>query len=213
MPHSPTEDSGAIPPVRREFSRGSDADRIDRRRTNDAAAAAAAGDRQALAYLYIRYARDVRAYARWIVRDEHEAEDITQHVFLKLMTVLPKYDPARARFEAWILRVTRNAAIDHMRHNRAVVGIPVEARCEAETPDPSTAESLRSVLAALNESQREVLVMHQILGMPYSEVAGRLGKTSGAVHTLYHRARLAAQRGLTDLEIGPVAKALGAKAA
>jgi RNA polymerase sigma-70 factor (ECF subfamily) len=213
MPHSSTEDSGATLHGRRDFSRGSDADELDRRRTDAAAAAAAAGDRQALAYLYIRYARDVRAYARWIVRDEHEAEDIAQHVFLKLMTVLPKYDPARARFEAWILRITRNAAIDHLRHNRAVVGISVEASCEAETPDPSKAESLCSVLEALNKSQREVLVMHQILGMPYSEVAGRLGKTSGAVHTLYHRARLAAKRGLTDLEIGPVAKAQGVEAA
>jgi RNA polymerase sigma-70 factor, ECF subfamily len=213
MPHSLIENRGASLPARPRFRPGSDADQLDRRKTDAAAVAAAAGDRQAFAYLYARHARDVQAYARWIVQDEHEAEDITQHVFLKLMTVFPKYDPTRARFEAWILRVTRNAAIDHLRHNRAVVGIPVEERSGARTPDPGTAASLRSVLDALNESQREVLVMHQLLGMPYSEVATRLGKTSGAVHTLYHRARLAAKRGLTDLEIGPVAKAQPAEGA
>jgi RNA polymerase sigma-70 factor (ECF subfamily) len=199
MPHWPPERCGA--PARHD----ADADELDRRRTDAAAAQAALGDRNALAYLYARHARDVQAYARWIVHDEHEAEDITQHVFLKLMTVLPKYDPSRARFEAWILRVTRNAAIDHLRHNRAVVGIPGEMRSQADTPDPARAECLRSVLASLNESQREVLVLHQILGMTYSEVARRLGKSSGAVHTLYHRARVTAKRGLAELDIAPVA--------
>jgi len=207
----------ASPPRRPAARRGArddaDANELDRRRTDTAVSRAAAGDRHALAYLYVRHGREVKAYARWIVRDEHDAEDVTQQVFLKLMTVLPKYDPARARFEAWMLRVTHNTAIDHLRHNRAVVGIPLEVSPEAETPDPTKTESLRSVLAALNDSQRQVIVMHQVLGMPYSEVAGRLGKSSGAVHTLYHRARLAAKRGLAELETTPVAKAEGARAA
>jgi RNA polymerase sigma-70 factor, ECF subfamily len=190
-----------------------DANELDRRRTDAAARRAAAGDRQALAYLYARHGRDVKAYANWIVHDEYEAEDITHHVFLKLMTVLPKYDPARARFEAWMLRVTRNTAIDHLRHNRAVVGLPAGARSGAEAPDPGRAESLRSVLAALNDSQREVLLMHQILGMSCSEVAEHLGKSSGAVYTLYHRARLAAKRGLADLDTTPTAKVQPAAAA
>jgi RNA polymerase sigma-70 factor (ECF subfamily) len=205
--------SPARPAARRGARADSDADELDRQRTDAAVARAAAGDRHALAYLYARHGRDVKAYARWIVRDEHDAEDVTQQVFLKLMTVLPKYDPARARFEAWMLRVTHNTAIDHLRHNRAVVGIPLDVSAEAETPDPSKTQSLRAVLAGLNDSQREVIVMHQVLGMPYSEVAGRLGKSSGAVHTLYHRARLAAKRGLAELEITPVAKAEGARAA
>lgn len=212
----PTPLRGSGPPSRRSGPGSpvdADANELDRRRTNSAARRAAAGDRQALAYLYDRHSSDVKAYARWIVHDEHEAEDITHQVFLKLMTVLPKYDPARARFEAWMLRVTHNTAIDHLRHNRAVVGIPGEATSEAETPDPSRAQALRSVLAGLNDSHREVLLMHQILGMSCSEVADHMGKSSGAVHTLYHRARLAAKRGLADLETTPMAKAQPMEAA
>ena len=50
------------------------------------------GDREALRYLYVHYADHVYGYVASIVRDDYEAEDVTQHVFAKLMTVLPKYE-------------------------------------------------------------------------------------------------------------------------
>src|SRR3712207_6802821 len=53
------------------------------------------GDAEALRFLYIRYADNVYGYVTSIVRDEHEAEDITQHVFTKLLTVLPRYEQDR----------------------------------------------------------------------------------------------------------------------
>src|SRR3712207_9030032 len=57
-------------------------------------------------------------YVTSIVRDEHEAEDITQHVFTKLLTVLPRYEQREVPFSAWILRVARNVAVDHLRTRR-----------------------------------------------------------------------------------------------
>ncbi len=54
-------------------------------------------------------------YVRSIVRDDHEAEDVTQHVFTKLMTTLVKYDDRGLPFFAWLLRLARNVAIDHLR--------------------------------------------------------------------------------------------------
>ena len=84
---------------------------------------AQAGDREALGFLYARYADNVYGYVRSIVHDEHEAEDITQHVFAKLMHVIGKYEERDVPFFAWILRVSRNVAVDHIRRQRA---IPVE---------------------------------------------------------------------------------------
>src|SRR4051794_39675812 len=55
-----------------------------------AVARAKEGDQDAVRYLYLRFADNVYSYVRTIVRDEHEAEDVTQHVFAKLMTALPK---------------------------------------------------------------------------------------------------------------------------
>src|SRR5271167_4806830 len=57
-----------------------------------AIARAKEGDREALRLLYVRYSDNVYGYVRSIVRDEKEAEDLTQHVFLKLITVIGKYE-------------------------------------------------------------------------------------------------------------------------
>jgi DNA-directed RNA polymerase specialized sigma24 family protein len=76
------------------------------------------GDRDALTFLYVRYADNIYGYVRSIVRDEHEAEDITQQLFSKLTFALSRYEPRSVPFSAWILRVARNLAIDHIPRER-----------------------------------------------------------------------------------------------
>src|ERR671928_1285677 len=73
------------------------------------------GDADALGVLYARYRRPVRRCVERIVRDRHEAEDVTQHVFARLGDALARYEPRSASFSAWILRVARNAALDRLR--------------------------------------------------------------------------------------------------
>jgi RNA polymerase sigma-70 factor, ECF subfamily len=80
-----------------------------------AVARAKEGDVSALHFLYVRYADDVMGYVKSIVREVHEAEDITQNVFAKLMEAIGKYEQRDVPFKAWILRVARNAALDHIR--------------------------------------------------------------------------------------------------
>ena len=92
----------------------------DSRLVSEAVSRAKQGDMEALHVLYVRYAPDVLGYVMSIVKDHHEAEDITQDVFIKLMTVIKKYEPrGDVPFAAWILRVSRNAALDRMRARRA----------------------------------------------------------------------------------------------
>ncbi len=78
------------------------------------------GDREALHFLYVRYAADLNRYVNSFVKDSHEAEDIVQNVFAKLITQIGKYKQQDVPFTAWILRVARNAALDHMRARRAI---------------------------------------------------------------------------------------------
>ena len=79
-----------------------------------AVARAQAGDRDALHFLYVRFADDVCGYVNDMVRDLDESRDITQNVFGQLMTAIQKYEPRELPFAAWILRVSRNAALDHL---------------------------------------------------------------------------------------------------
>jgi RNA polymerase sigma-70 factor (ECF subfamily) len=171
----------------------------------DAIASAKAGDVSALHYLYVRFADDVYGYIRSIVRDTHEAEDITQNVFAKLMTAIVRYEPRDVPFAAWILRVARNAALDHIRARRQ---IPFE---EVRTDDNGHEElgadrsrALRDALARLPEDQREVLVLRHLAGLAPTEIARRLGKTDGAVHGLHHRGRSALKQALRELGAAPV---------
>jgi RNA polymerase sigma-70 factor (ECF subfamily) len=95
---------------------------------DEAIESAKAGDVSALQYLYIRFADDVYGYVHGIVRDSHEAEDITQNVFAKLMKAIARYQPRDVPFAAWILRVARNAALDHIRALRNLEAGPVTLR-------------------------------------------------------------------------------------
>jgi RNA polymerase sigma-70 factor (ECF subfamily) len=167
------------------------------------------GDRDALRYLYVRYADNVYGYVRSIVRDEHEAEDVTQHVFAKLMTVLCKYEQRDVPFSAWILRVARNVAVDQIRQRRMI------PQAEVRGPDWRSDEtgydrsrSLKEALESLPDEQREVLVLRHVMGLSPGEIAERLGKSEGSIHGLHHRGRGALQQALTELEAAPATVAV-----
>jgi RNA polymerase sigma-70 factor (ECF subfamily) len=159
---------------------------------------AKAGDMEGHRYLYARYADNVFSYVRKIVCDEHVAEDITQQVFAKLFRTIARYEERDVPFAAWILRVARNAAIDHMRGNRLV---PCEeVRGADQQTDDSHLECRRSLTEALGKlpnEQREVIMMRHLVGLSPSEIAGRLGKSESAIHGLCHRGRRSMQRELT----------------
>ncbi len=170
-----------------------------------AVARAKEGDREALRFLYIRYARNVQGYVASILRDEHEAEDVTQLVFAKLMTVLVKYDQRETPFFGWLLRLAHNAAIDHLRARRAS---PVEEvfgadeRCDDERAQ-DLSESLSWALATLPPEQRDVVLMRHMMGMTPGEIAERMGRTESSIHGLHHRGRRALRAELERLKAAP----------
>jgi RNA polymerase sigma-70 factor (ECF subfamily) len=173
--------------------------------TRDAVTRAKVGDTEGIHYLYVRYADDVLRYVTGLVRDHHEAEDITQNVFAKLMTAIKKYEERAVPFDAWILRVARNAALDHLRAKRA---IPTEEVRQTDTGRAQTAQdrgrALRQALEELPEDQREVLVLRHIVGLSPLEIADTLDKSESSVHGLHHRGRRSLRANLTDLGAAPV---------
>jgi RNA polymerase sigma-70 factor (ECF subfamily) len=166
---------------------------------------AQAGDTEGLHFLYVRYAPDVQRFVNSLVKDQHEAEDITQNIFAKLMKAINKYQPREVPFAAWIMRVARNAALDHLRARRAV---PTE---EVRLTDNGQAQmgqergrDLRHALEELPEDQREVLILRHIAGLSPVEIAATLEKSESSVHGLHHRGRRTLQAKLTELGAAPV---------
>jgi RNA polymerase sigma-70 factor (ECF subfamily) len=166
---------------------------------------AQAGDTEGLHFLYVRYAPDVQRFVNSLVKDQHEAEDITQNIFAKLMKAIKKYEPREVPFAAWIMRVARNAALDYLRARRAV---PTE---EVRITDSGQAQmgqergrDLRHALEELPEDQREVLILRHIAGLSPVEIASTLNKSESSVHGLHHRGRRTLQEKLTELGAAPV---------
>jgi RNA polymerase sigma-70 factor (ECF subfamily) len=179
-------------------------DLTDSRMVQRAVARAKVGDAEGVHFLYVRYSPDVLRYVNSFVKDHHEAEDITQNVFAKLITVISKYEQTDVPFTAWILRVARNAALDHLRAKRAV---PTE---EVRIADGGQGElgserrrDLRQALEQLPADQREVLVLRHIVGLSPTEIADTIGKTESSVHGLHHRGRRTLQSNLRVLGAAP----------
>ena len=174
--------------------------------TRLAVARAKEGDRDALHFLYVRYSNNIYGYVRSIVRDEHEAEDVTQHVFAKLMTSLVKYDERGVPFFAWLLRLARNVAIDHLRANRLLPTEQVLDPNAAYANDLDQIETVRAALATLPEEQRQVVMLRHVVGLTPGEIADRMGRSESSIHGLHHRGRRALQQELVRLESTPVTR-------
>jgi RNA polymerase sigma-70 factor, ECF subfamily len=173
-----------------------------------AVARAKSGDSEALRFLYVRFADNIYGYVRSIVHDDYEAEDVTQHVFTKLMAVLPKYEEREVPFAAWILRVARNVAVDHMRKRRA---IPCdEVRELSSRHDHGDAQqvslTLREALAELPDDQRDVVLLRHVVGLSPGEIAGHMGKSEPSIHGLHNRGRGALRSALAARECAPAVR-------
>jgi RNA polymerase sigma-70 factor (ECF subfamily) len=173
------------------------------RKVQRAVARAKEGDQDAIRFLYVTYSNNIYGYVRSIVRDDYEAEDVTQHVFAKLMTRIVKYDDRGLPFLAWLLRLARNAAIDQLRANRTT---PTESVIDPQREsrfDLDQAETVRTALAALPDEQREVVIMRHVVGLSPGEIADRMGRTESSIHGLHHRGRRALQRELASVDSTP----------
>ena len=138
---------------------------------------------------------------------EHAAEDVTQHVFAKLITTLVKYDDRGVPFFAWLVRLARNASIDYLRSNRLT---PTETVIDPDSgyrADFDQAETVRTALASLPNEQRQVVFLRHVVGLTPGEIADRMGRSESSVHGLHHRGRRALQRELTRLDAMPFTRA------
>jgi RNA polymerase sigma-70 factor, ECF subfamily len=185
----------------------------DKRMVSMAVSRGREGDREAIRFLYVRYSHNIYGYVRSIVHDDHDAEDVTQHVFAKLMTVLAKYDERGVPFFAWLLRLAHNASIDHLRGRRATPAEEVfgaDERSDETTIDRS--HSLHEALRALPDEQRSVVVLRHVVGLTPGEIASALGRTESSIHGLHHRGRRALQAELASRDFAPSTAMLRAAA-
>ncbi|HIP71015.1 MAG TPA: sigma-70 family RNA polymerase sigma factor [Anaerolineae bacterium] len=179
----------------------------DKQRESSLTDSARRGDKNAFGDLYERYLDQIYRYIYYRVNNLHDAEDLTEQVFLKAWEKLPQYR-GEVPFRAWIYRIAHNAVIDHYRTRKELAELPDELPLTDETSNVEShllsqerAASLAAIIARLSPLHQHVLTLRFINGLSMKETAQVLGRNVGAIRVLQHRALKAAQTLLTAEEI------------
>lgn len=162
------------------------------------------GDQDAFERLFREFQNDVYRWTLRIVRDHHAAEGVVVEAFWRGYRGRARFDPSRS-FGAWIRRIARNAALDHLRTVRPhdARATNVESLTAPTGTDPAVAESIVLAFHRLPPKFRLVASLALIEGQPYAEIAEGLGLPLGTVKSRVSRAVQALQKELARLGVQP----------
>lgn len=167
----------------------------DRASDADLVAMVKRGEPEGGTELFARYSSPLLRFTARMLGDRWEAEEVTQEVFLKVISRAGQYD-GRAPVSSWLFAIAANACRDRLR-SPARRGVPLDdaspffsvpAPAESWLLAKERAGAVRRALDLLSPEQREALVLARWHEMPYAEVARTLGITEGAVKTRVFRA-------------------------
>jgi RNA polymerase sigma-70 factor (ECF subfamily) len=154
------------------------------------------GSKEALSLLFQRHARPVFNVARRILRDDSEAEDLVQELFLFLFQKACVFDAAKGSAASWIIQMTYYRAIDRRRYLNARHHYRAEElneeRQHATFRQPSISEVaaqalLHKLRGGLSAEQLRTLELHFFEGYTFHEIAEKTGQTFGSVRNHYYR--------------------------
>jgi RNA polymerase sigma factor (sigma-70 family) len=142
--------------------------------------------------LYRRYVQDVYHYALALLRNPADAEDITQTTFMNAYRAYKRGDEIE-KPQNWLIKIAHNAArTRYARTSRRVKEVPLEDHLDQLAVPEEERPNIEGVLRALGRlpfNQRAALVMRELEGRTYAEIADTLGVSVSAVETLIFRAR------------------------
>ncbi|MFQ5880951.1 MAG: sigma-70 family RNA polymerase sigma factor [Candidatus Methylomirabilales bacterium] len=165
-----------------------------------------AGDRKAFTPLLLRHQRTILNFMYRMVGERGAAEDLTQEVFLKAYAALPRFRK-EAAFSTWLFRIAHNHCLNLLK-GKGRAGGETALSHQSSNPrhfamlrDPSASadqqlerRELQTVvqekLAELTPEHRAVLVLRDIQGLSYDEIASALSLEGGTVRSRIHRARM-----------------------
>ncbi len=163
-------------------------------------------DSQAFGELYERYVRKIYTYVYYRTGNEHDAEDLTARVFQRALTHIEGYEDQGLPFSAWLYRIAHNLVANwHRDHSRQqVVGLDEALGREAGDQPHELAEDqeerrfLLRALRVLPEERQQLLILKYAEDLSNAEIGEIMGRTEGAIKSLYHRTLLSLREGLAE---------------
>ncbi len=179
---------------------------------------AQAGDHAAFRLLFDKYHRRVYAVALGVVKNPQDARDVVQEAFVKVHRHLGNFQGASS-FYTWLYRITMNLAIDHTRRKKTARNVDYDDSLhrEDEGNDPHNlkpayggaepgktlsrkelAEKIQGALATLPEYHRQVILLREVEGLSYEEIAKVMKVPKGTIMSRLFHARRKMQAALAD---------------
>jgi RNA polymerase sigma-70 factor, ECF subfamily len=153
------------------------------------------GDERAFNLIVRAYETPVYNYVLRLVGDRSLAEDLTQEVFLRVYQGLPKFS-LRCRFTTWLFQVTKNRVLDELRASerrpRAVVGLDDIPPLEVLDAPVERVEAMDAVWRSVNDLNVDLkmaLLLRDVVGLSYTEIADSLEITLATVKWRIYKAR------------------------
>ena len=164
------------------------------------------GDMLAFEELILKHEKIVYNLALRMMNHSEDAKDISQEVFLKAYRSLSNFDE-RSAFSTWIYRITHNTCIDEMRKRKGKQNYSLEEELEneegsmqrqiadeGETPEESLLREeqkseILQALDSLSEEHKAAIVLRDVKGLSYEEIAAQLNLSTKAVDNALQRVR------------------------
>ncbi len=161
---------------------------------------AARGDQDAFSVLYQRYVRRIYNYIFYRTGSQHDAEDLTEKVFFRALSHIQTYNNRGLPFSAWLYRIAHNLVANWYRDTKRKNEVPLEDHeftlRHSDQPEHSMVkvqeiETLLQAIRKMPAERQTLLILKFVEGMSNEEIAQIMGRTEGAIKSLYHRTLLA----------------------
>ena len=193
--------------------------RIDFRELDDRELVALAKeDKAAFGQLYERYLPKIYSYVYYRTGNVHDAEDLTAKVFFRALSHIRNYVEKGVPFQAWLYRIAHNLVANWHRDQgrRKIIALDeyVVHSLKSEAPDRLTEEleerdQLLEAVRRLPQDRQQLLLLKFVEQMSNAEIGAIMGRTEGAIKSLYHRTLLALREEMETMQKGGLNRRLG----
>lgn len=172
----------------------------------------AKADSDAFGELYTRYVDKIYNYVYYRTSNHQDAEDLTARVFHRALAHISDYEDRGLPFSAWLYRIAHNLVANFHRDRRRKKLVPLESLIlssfRREAPDQvaerrDEAEQLLNIIRNLPEDRQQLLILKFVDRMPNAEIGAIMGRSEGAIKSLYHRTLVSLREEMQRIEEPP----------
>jgi RNA polymerase sigma-70 factor (ECF subfamily) len=155
-------------------------------------------DKEAFGEIYERYVTKIYKYIYYRIGNQHDSEDLTSRVFFRALAHVETYEDRGVPFQAWLYRIAHNLVANYHRDKGRRKIIPLEEYIttsmfgssdgpERKAEDAEERERLLEAIRRLPDDRQQLLLLKFVDRLSNTEIGEIMGRTEGAIKSLYHR--------------------------